>query len=460
MSHKGLHVRTFGCQMNVYDSARMVDLLAPHGYTPVDTPEAADMVVLNTCHIREKASEKVFSELGRLRQLKASKRAAGGDMVLAVAGCVAQAQGEELMNRAPWVDLVVGPQSYHRLPELIAQAARGGRGVMDADFPAEPKFDHLPDTTEGQGASAFLAIQEGCDKFCTFCVVPYTRGAEYSRPVDAILAEARRLADTGAREITLIGQNVNAYHGTGPDHGTWTLGHLIRAVADVEGVERVRYTTSHPKDVDDTLVAAHAEVPALVPFLHLAVQSGSDRVLHAMNRGHTADTFRDVARRLKEARPDLQLSSDFIVGFPGETEADFEATMALIRDVGFLQACSFKFSARPGTPAAALTDDVPDATKTERLHRLQTLLAEQQRGFNESCVGTVQPVLFDRPGRHDGQLAGRSPWMQPVHAALPETALGRVVPVRIREALPNSLAGEPVEAPSPAPRTTSLRTCA
>ena len=445
---KRLFIRTYGCQMNVYDSARMADVLAPLGYGPAEGPEDADMVILNTCHIREKASEKVFSELGRLRAIKESRAARGAGYAIGVAGCVAQAEGAEITRRAPWVDMVLGPQNYHRLPEMVARLARAeGSGLVETDFPAEAKFDHLPEETTGQGVSAFLSVQEGCDKFCTFCVVPYTRGAEYSRPAADVLAEARRLVASGAREITLIGQNVNAYHGAGPDGGEWTLGRLIRAVAEVPGVDRIRYTTSHPNDVDASLIAAHRDVPQLMPFLHLPVQSGSDRVLQAMNRKHTADDFRRVAAELKEARPDLVLSSDFIVGFPGETGQDFQETLSLVAEIGFLNAYSFKYSPRPGTPAADHPDQVPASEMSSRLHTLQALLDEQQQSFNTATVGSVLPVLFDRPGRHAGQVVGRSPWMQAVHAELPETALGTVMDVEITGVTAHSLAARPLGDP-------------
>jgi tRNA-2-methylthio-N6-dimethylallyladenosine synthase len=440
---KRLFVRTWGCQMNVYDSARMADVLAPLGYAPAEAPDGADMVILNTCHIREKASEKLFSELGRLRAAKRAKEASGGRMVLAVAGCVAQAEGAEITARAPWVDIVLGPQTYHRLPEMVARAGRAAGAVVETSFPVEDKFDHLPEATAApQGPTAFLTVQEGCDKFCSFCVVPYTRGAEFSRPAAAVLAEARRLVARGAREVTLLGQNVNAYHGEAPGRGgTWGLGRLLRALAEIPGIDRLRYTTSHPRDVDEDLVAAHRDLPALMPFLHLPVQSGSDRVLAAMNRGHTAEAYRRVADRLREARPDLALSSDFIVGHPGETRAEFEATLALVRGVGFAQAFSFKYSARPGTPAAGAPHGVPEAEKEARLAELQGLLREQQDRFNRSRVGTTMPVLFTGPGRHPGQVAGRSPWLQPVHLAAPASLVGTIAPVRIARAHPNSLSG-------------------
>jgi tRNA-2-methylthio-N6-dimethylallyladenosine synthase len=438
---KKLYIKTFGCQMNVYDSARMADVLAPLGYAPASVAEDADMVILNTCHIREKAAEKVYSELGRLRPLKTRKSRAGERMILAVAGCVAQAEGAEILARAPYVDIVLGPQTYHRLPEMVAQVARAGGRVLETDFPDEAKFDHLPEAAASQGVSAFLSVQEGCDKFCTFCVVPYTRGAEFSRPPDAVLAEAKALVAKGAREITLLGQNVNAYGGAGGD-GVWGLARLIRALAAVEGLARLRYTTSHPLDMDDALIACHRDVGALMPFLHLPAQSGSDKVLAAMNRRHRADDYRRVVERLRRARPDIGLSSDFIVGFPGESEADFQATLALAGEIGYAQAFSFKYSPRPGTPGALLPEQVPDAVKGERLARLQALLGEAQRCFNAAAVGRTLPVLFERAGRHAGQLVGRSPYLQPVHAEAPARLLGAVVPVRIAAALPNSLAGE------------------
>jgi len=443
LATKKVFIKTYGCQMNVYDSARMADVLAPLGYTATDDPADADMVILNTCHIREKAAEKVFSELGRLRLLRAEREERGlPRTILGVAGCVAQAEGEEILARAPYVDLVLGPQTYHRLPEMIARLSRAGTAQLDTDFPADAKFDHLP-PAGARGSTAFLSIQEGCDKFCTFCVVPYTRGSEYSRPVDSILSEARALAETGTVEITLLGQNVNAYHGVAPGDGgeTWSLGRLIRAVAEIDGVERIRYTTSHPRDVDDALIAAHAEAPALMPFLHLPVQSGSDRILKAMNRGHDADAYRRVVDRLRTARPDLALSSDFIVGFPGETERDFQATLDLIEEIGFVQAYSFMYSVRPGTPAASMPAQVPDSEKAARLAAVQDLLNAQQGAFNQRCAGLEMDVLFDRTGKKPGQLVGRSPFMQPVHAQAPSAMMGTVRRVVIEAGRPNSLSG-------------------
>ena len=442
---KSLFIKTYGCQMNVYDSARMADVLAPLGYRTIETPEDADMVILNTCHIREKAAEKVFSELGRLKTLQKRKARSGGRMILAVAGCVAQAEGAEIMARAPHVDIVLGPQTYHRLPEMVAAASRAAGRVLDTEFPAEAKFDHLPETAAPQGVSAFLTIQEGCDKFCTFCVVPYTRGAEFSRPAAQVIAEARHLVASGAREITLLGQNVNAYHGAAPEGGIWGLGRLLRSLAAMPGLLRLRYTTSHPRDVDDELVAAHRELPMVMPFLHLPVQSGSDRVLAAMNRGHTAADYLRTLERLRAARPDIAFSSDFIVGHPGESEVDFLATLALVREARYAQAFSFKYSPRPGTPAASAEDQVPEPLKAERLRRLQELLEAQQRAFNLSQVGKTLPVLLEKPGRHPGQLVGRSPYLQPVHVLAPQRLIGALLPLLIRGAEPNSLAGEHLE---------------
>ena len=439
---KRLHVITWGCQMNVYDSGRMADVLAPLGYAPVSAPEDADMVILNTCHIRDKAAAKVFSELGRLRVMK---EASGGRMILAVAGCVAQAEGAEILARAPYVDIVLGPQTYHRLPEMVARASRAGNRVIETDFPAEDKFDFLPESQTPQGIAAFLTIQEGCDKFCSFCVVPYTRGAEQSRSAATILREARHLVSQGTREITLLGQNVNAWHGDGTDGGTWGLGRLLRALAEIPDLLRLRYTTSHPRDMGDDLIQAHRDLPTVMPYLHLPVQSGSDRMLAAMNRRHTADDFRRIIGRLRDARPDMALSSDFIIGHPGETEADFEATMALVREVNFAMAYSFKYSQRPGTPAAGAPAQVPEPEKDRRLQALQALLREQQVGFNESCVGLDLPVLFTGLGRHPGQIAGRSPFLQPVHLSGSANLIGTELIVRIVENYPNSLAGTLVQ---------------
>jgi tRNA-2-methylthio-N6-dimethylallyladenosine synthase len=435
---KRLYIKTYGCQMNVYDSERMADVLRPLGYGLTDAAEGADLVVLNTCHIREKATEKVYSELGQIRRLKAAKAAAGGAMLVAVAGCVAQAEGAEIVRRQPAVDLVVGPQSYHRLPELIARAHRASGEALAADFAPREKFDALPAERAPGGVTAFLTVQEGCDKFCSFCVVPYTRGAEYSRPAAAIEAEARGLTAQGVREITLLGQNVNAWD----DGEGGGLAALVRRLAAVPGLARIRYTTSHPRDMDAALIAAHGEVEALMPYLHLPVQAGSDRVLKAMNRGHTAEHYLRLVERVRAARPDIALSGDFIVGFPGEREADFEATLQLVREVGYAGAFSFKYSRRPGTPAAAMPGQVPDEIKAERLARLQALLERQQQAFNGAQEGRVLPVLFEKAGRRPGQIAGRSPYLQAVHCEGDETLIGRIEPVRISSAGRTSLAGE------------------
>jgi tRNA-2-methylthio-N6-dimethylallyladenosine synthase len=442
---KRVFIRSYGCQMNAYDSGRMADILAAEGYRTTDRPENADLVLLNTCHIREKAAEKVYSEVGRLKALKVSARAAGRDLRIAVAGCVAQAEGREILLRAPAVDLVVGPQSYHRLPVLLRSGAR----AVETDFPAESKFDHLPPVggsrplTPGAAPSrttAFLTVQEGCDKFCTFCVVPYTRGAESSRPVAAVVAEAEALVAAGVKEITLLGQNVNAYHGPGPDGEAWSLARLLRRLAEIPALTRLRYTTSHPRDMRRDLVAAHADLPKLMPYLHLPVQSGSDRVLKAMNRRHGRDFYLQLVAQLRRARPDLALSGDFIVGFPGETEEDFADTFALVETVGYAQAYSFKYSPRPGTPAAEAAQ-VPEPVKAERLARLQALLAAQQVAFNAALVGGETDILLEKPGRRPGQLVGRSPWLQAVQVDAPASALGTLVRVVIDRVGSNSLFG-------------------
>ncbi len=432
------------------NSARMAELLAPVGFTVTQTVKNADLVILNTCHIREKAAEKIYSELGKIRQIKAAKAERGGRMIVAVAGCVAQAEGAEMMRRARCVDLVFGPQSYHRLPELIVRVLRAnGTHVLDTSFPTEPKFDFLPQPTGPGGVAAFLTVQEGCDKFCSFCVVPYTRGAEYSRPVMQVVAEARRFVRGGAREITLLGQNVNAYHGEGPDGREWRLGELIRRLADLPDLDRIRYTTSHPRDVDDQLIAAHRDVPKLMPFLHLPVQSGSDRVLAAMNRRHTVAEYRRIVERLRSARPDLALSTDLIVGHPGESDADHRATLDLVGQVRFAQAFSFKYSPRPGTPAASAACQIPDDVKSQRLGELQLLLASQQHDFNAACIGRTLPVLLEKPGRHEGQLTGRSPYLQSVHVAAAAERIGDIVPALITAASANSLSGSLADGVTP-----------
>ena len=429
---KKLFVKTYGCQMNVYDSERMAEALGAKGYVTTDVVEEADMVLLNTCHIREKASEKLYSDLGRLRALKAERPG----MKVGVAGCVAQAEGEEILRRSPVVDLVVGPQAYHRLPAMVEA---GGRAV-DTDFPVEDKFTLLPQRKALRGPTAFLTVQEGCDKFCAFCVVPYTRGAEVSRPVGRLLDEARGLVAQGVREITLLGQNVNAYHGEGPG-GVWGLARLVRALATIEGLARIRYTTSHPNDMEDDLIAAHGDLPALMPYLHLPVQSGSDRILKAMNRKHTAAQYLDLVARIRAARPDILLTSDFIVGFPGETDADFEATMELIRAVGYGAAFSFKYSARPGTPAAekpGVAAEVADA----RLQALQALITAQQRAAQAAMVGREISVLYEKPGRLPGQMVGKSEQLMAVHVTDPAGRPGDLVRARVSASAPNSLAAE------------------
>ncbi|WP_136645106.1 tRNA (N6-isopentenyl adenosine(37)-C2)-methylthiotransferase MiaB [Tabrizicola sp. YIM 78059] len=429
---KKLFVKTYGCQMNVYDSERMAEALGAQGYVTTDVVEEADLVLLNTCHIREKASEKLYSDLGRLRALKADKP----EMKIGVAGCVAQAEGEEILRRAPMVDLVVGPQAYHRLPAMVEARGR----VVDTEFPVEDKFAHLPERRALRGPTAFLTVQEGCDKFCAFCVVPYTRGAEVSRPVARLLDEARKLVAQGVREITLLGQNVNAYHGEGPG-GTWGLGRLLREMARIEGLDRLRYTTSHPNDMDDDLIAAHGDLPQLMPYLHLPVQSGSDRILKAMNRKHTAEAYLRLVERIRAARPDILLSSDFIVGFPGETDADFRATLDLIRAVGFGAAFSFKYSARPGTPAAEKTP-VPAEVADARLQELQALITAQQRTVQQAMVGREVAVLYEKPGRKPGQMVGKSDHLHAVHVQDPAGRIGQLVRVRVTGSAPNSLAAE------------------
>lgn len=449
---KKLYIKTYGCQMNVYDSQRMVDLLSPLGYEMTETPNDADMAILNTCHIREKAEQKVFSDLGRLRIVKDERAQSGKDMMIAVGGCVAQAEGAEIIKQAPYVSMVFGPQAYHKLPEMIAKTTRErdiksglkkNIGVVNTDFPVESKFDFLPQPTAST-ISSFVSVQEGCDNFCTFCVVPYTRGAEYSRPVADILNDTRRLVSLGTKEITLLGQNVNAFHGISPNSNDveWGLGRLIYALAEIEGLERIRYTTSHPMDMDEELIKAHGDVPQLMPYLHLPIQSGSNRVLEAMNRRHTTAQYLDVIEKLRKARPDIAMSSDFIVGFPGEIKEDHVATLDLVRAVNYAQAYSFKYSIRPGTPAGAMDLQVPEPIKVERLAELQDLLNEQQLAFNQGKVGTVQKVLVDREGKREGQLSGKTPFMQSIHFDGNEHLQGQTVDVRVMKALPNSVVGE------------------
>lgn len=443
---KRLFIKTYGCQMNVYDSERMADVLRPLGYATTDAPEGADFVILNTCHIRERAAEKVYSELGKLKQMRERKVARGdGGMTIAVAGCVAQAEGEEIMKRQPAVDLVVGPQAYHQLPELLTRTARARGERIGADFAPHEKFDALPAARGGEGPTAFLTVQEGCDKFCTFCVVPYTRGAEWSRPAAAVLAEARALADRGVREVTLLGQNVNAYDGEGPDGKPFTLAKLAYALAAIPGLDRIRYTTSHANDMSDDLIAAHADLDALMPYLHLPVQAGSDRVLRLMNRKHGRQKYIDLIARIREARPDMAIAGDFIVGFPGETDRDFEDTLDLVRQVTYAGAFSFVYSPRPGTPAATMAGQVEEGVALERLHRLQALLFEQQTAFNAAQTGKTLNVLFEKKGRYDRQAIGRSPYLQAVHVEAADHLLGEIVPVEIVSGAQNSLNGRLVD---------------
>ncbi len=445
---KKLYIKTYGCQMNAYDSTRMADVLAPLGYSESDAPEDADLVILNTCHIREKAAEKMYSDLGRHRIHKAEQAANGKRTLIAVAGCVAQAEGEEIITRAPYVDMVVGPQSYHTLPELIAQVERTRGSVVNLEFVEEAKFDLLPESLQTQGAQAFVSIQEGCDKFCTFCVVPYTRGSEFSRPVGAVLREVEKHVAQGAVEITLLGQNVNAYHGLDADGAVMNLAQLIREVAKIDGVQRIRYTTSHPRDMDEDLIRAHGEVEKLMPMLHLPVQSGSDRILKAMNRKHTAAEYIGIIERLRAVRPDMAFSSDFIVGFPGETEADFEDTLKLVEMVGFASSYVFNYSPRPGTPAATKEEQIPDDVKDARMQRLLKTIGVQQLRFNRRMVGSVQPVLIERLGRKPGQVIGKTPYMQSVVIENAVDRMGALVDVRIDEAYEFSLKGEIVDTAS------------
>lgn len=444
------YIKTYGCQMNVYDSERMADVLAGLNFSQTSDPADADLVILNTCHIRERAAEKLFSEAGKLREIKLARHSSGRQSRIVVAGCVAQAEGAEILRRAPAVDLVIGPQSYHRLPELLARSEAGEKAIVDTEFPAAEKFATLPQPRERTGApvSAFLTIQEGCDKFCTFCVVPYTRGAEYSRSVIDIERELVKLLARGVREVTLLGQNVNAWAGKGPDGEPWDFARLLHHLSRHDELWRLRYTTSHPADMTQALIEAHAEIPKLMPFLHLPVQAGSDRVLFAMNRGHTAERYLDIIAAVRRSRPDMAISGDFIVGFPGETEADFHQTLQLVNAVGYAAAYSFAYSPRPGTPAAARAGQISEAIKKDRLHRLQAVIAAQQKSFNTACVGQKLPVLFEKLGRNTGQLIGRSPYLQSVHVTASAELLGSIVPVEIRGIGPNSLSGHYAEADS------------
>src|SRR6201989_2329040 len=446
-----LHIKSYGCQMNVYDAQRMVDTPAAEGFVETAQADDADLLILNTCHLREKASEKVYSELGRLRAAKDDAARNGREMKIAVAGCVAQAEGQEIIRRAPVVDVVVGPQSYHHLPQLLERARHTGRAI-ETEFPAEDKFGFLPqpraDAIRARGISAFVTVQEGCDKFCTFCVVPYTRGAEVSRPVAKIIEDVKRLADNGVRELTLIGQNVNAYHGEGPDGKSWPLGRLLHRLAEIPGIARVRYSTSHPRDVDDSLIEAHRDLPALMPFVHLPVQSGSDRILSAMNRKHTVKDYLEVIERFRRARQDIAFSSDFIVGFPGESAEDFSATLALVMQIGYAAAYSFKYSPRPGTPAADMRETIAAADMDERLARLQELIDSQQSAFNKAAIGATVDVLFERPARNPGQIVGRTAYLQPAHVMASPDIIGQVLPVKIDSLERYSLLGAITPAPS------------
>ncbi|NBX74401.1 MAG: tRNA (N6-isopentenyl adenosine(37)-C2)-methylthiotransferase MiaB [Alphaproteobacteria bacterium] len=432
-----VYVKNWGCQMNVYDGQKMVEVLAPLGYAPTEDAESADLIILNTCHIREKATEKLFSELGRMRAHQKKR-----ESLIAVAGCVAQAEGAEIKKRAPYVNMVFGPQTYHRLPQMIAEVHRAGGFALDTDFPAESKFDHLPIPQSKADVAAFLTVQEGCDKFCTFCVVPYTRGAETSRPVADVVREAENLAKRGAREITLLGQNVNAYHGRGPDDDEWSLARLLSRLAEIDGVQRLRFVTSHPREMTNDLIAEFGKNPKIMPYLHLPLQSGSDEMLQAMNRKHTVADYERTIDQLRRVQPHIALSSDFIVGFPGENDVHFEETMQTVRRIGFASAYSFQYSARPGTPAALMDAQVPDPVKEERLQRLQELLRQQTAAFNDSMVGKTVPVLFDRPGHQPGQHLGRSPWLQPVHVTSPLDLHGKIVDTTIVSANATSLGGE------------------
>ncbi len=440
--NKKYYIKTFGCQMNVYDSSRIADMLQNLGYEEAASPRQADLVIFNTCHIREKAAEKVFSDLGRLYNIKQERLAEEGrDMIIGLAGCVVQAEDEQIAKRAPYVDFATGPLTYYRIPQLLEEIGRKkGISLIDTDFPAIDKFDYLPDN-QSHGGCSYLAIQEGCNNFCTYCVVPYTRGAEFSRPVEAVLAEAKRLVAGGTLEINLLGQNVNSYHGEDSAGKERNLAYLLRRLSEIDGLKRLRYTTSYPADVDDDLISCHRDLSKLMPYLHLPVQSGSDRILKAMNRRHNRDDYIRVIDKLKEANPAIGLSSDFIVGFPGESDADFRATLDLVNYVKYIQAFSFKYSRRPGTPAAVYENQVEEKVKKERLEILQNLLFSYQLRFNSESIGKTMPVLFDMKGRHKGQLIGRTPYMQNLHAELGKEYLNKIVPVKITGANTNSLSG-------------------
>ncbi len=444
MSNKKYYIKTFGCQMNVYDSNRIAGILQNLGYTEASNAKSADLIIFNTCHIREKAAEKVFSDLGRIYLLKQERAEQGLDTIIGVVGCVVQAEDEQIAKRAPFVDFATGPLTYHRLPEILAKISRKkGQSIIDTEFPAEAKFDFLPEN-KSQGGCSFLAIQEGCDNFCTYCVVPYTRGVEYSRPVDEVIKEARRLVKSGSCELNLLGQNVNSYHGEDSNGKERNLAYLLRQLAEIDGLERIRYTTSYPADVDDDLISCHHDIKKLMPYLHLPVQSGSDKILKAMNRRHTSGDYLKIIEKLKKANPDLRMSSDFIVGFPGEEDKDFQATLNIIKEVGYIQAFSFKYSRRAGTPAALMTNQVEEKIKKERLNILQDMLFSYQLNFNKECVGKIMPVLFESKGRHKGQLIGRTPYMQNLHAELSNDCLNKIINIQVTEATTNSLSGKAV----------------
>ena len=441
---KKYYIKTFGCQMNVYDSQRIAAILKNLGYEEAATLKSADLVILNTCHIREKAAEKVFSDLGRINLIKQERSEEGKDTVIGVVGCVVQAEDKEIAKRAPFVDFATGPLTYHRLPEILAKVARKlGISIIDTEFPAIAKFDSLPEN-KAEGGLSYLAVQEGCNNFCTYCVVPYTRGVEYSRPVAEVLKEARHLVETGSVEINLLGQNVNSYHGEDENGKERNLAYLLRRISEIDGLERLRYTTSYPADVDDDLIACHKDLPKLMPYLHLPIQSGSDKILKAMNRRHNSSDYLRIVEKLQQANPDLRMSSDFIVGFPGETDEDFKATLDVVNKVKYIQAFSFKYSRRPGTPAAIMPNQVEEKVKKERLEILQDLLFSYQLKFNKECLGKIMPVLFETKGRHAGQLIGRTPYMQNLHANLPKENLNKIVNVRVTDVTTNSLSGEPV----------------
>jgi len=442
MDKKKIYVKTYGCQMNVYDTIKIKDVMAPFNYEPTDKLEEAYMVVLNTCHIREKAAEKIYSELGRIRQLKDKRRALRLDLIIVVAGCVGQAEGEEIFQRAHFVDIVVGPQSYFILPELANRIEKGEKHLIELDFVEEEKFDKLPEDTMQSGSSAFVSVQEGCDKFCTFCVVPYTRGAEFSRPVEKVYREVSTAVSKGAVEVHLLGQNVNAYHGKSEIGQDFSLAELIDKISGISGLERIRYTTSHPSDMSEDLIKIHGSNSKLMPFLHLPIQSGSSKILKAMNRRHSKEEYLEIMDALRKSCPEIALSSDFIVGFPGETEEDFEDTLDIVRKVKYAQCYSFKYSPRPGTPGATKENQVPENIKAERLKRLQDEVAIYQLEYNQTCVGKIMPVLLEGEGRLEGQLIGKSPYMQTVHIQAPKSMLGKIIDIQITKALQNSLSGE------------------